>query len=264
MATPSSAIAPTANSGFWGAPIFRTVSNSSGASSAAATSTATGTPPRGNATTIGCCGRSHDNSAASRLPAWVRSAKIIPEGSSTEGRAAICADPDQGLGNTRSGHRRTGDSTPSSPALSCTSPAARTGSADVAQLAEHFTRNEGVPGSSPGVGFPTAIANTALRRCRWGVRVSGRHRLRGRGRPDTRQRARSRSGRTCRCAPWTLLIWDLNSGWSFHARIASQLSHSMKLTYRAGSRRSRESVARPAPGKPVAQALNSLQRAWKS
>src|SRR5215203_4948337 len=25
--------------------------------------------------------------------------------------------------------------------------------ADVAQLAEHFTRNEGVPGSSPGVGF---------------------------------------------------------------------------------------------------------------
>jgi hypothetical protein len=27
------------------------------------------------------------------------------------------------------------------------------GRADVAQLAEHFTRNEGVPGSSPGVGF---------------------------------------------------------------------------------------------------------------
>ena len=26
--------------------------------------------------------------------------------------------------------------------------------ADVAQLVEHFTRNEGVPGSSPGVGFP--------------------------------------------------------------------------------------------------------------
>src|SRR6185503_21031650 len=26
-------------------------------------------------------------------------------------------------------------------------------SADVAQLVEHFTRNEGVPGSSPGVGF---------------------------------------------------------------------------------------------------------------
>jgi hypothetical protein len=27
------------------------------------------------------------------------------------------------------------------------------GLADVAQLVEHFTRNEGVPGSSPGVGF---------------------------------------------------------------------------------------------------------------
>jgi hypothetical protein len=26
--------------------------------------------------------------------------------------------------------------------------------ADVAQLVEHFTRNEGVPGSNPGVGFP--------------------------------------------------------------------------------------------------------------
>ena len=25
--------------------------------------------------------------------------------------------------------------------------------ADVAQLVEHFTRNEGVPGSNPGVGF---------------------------------------------------------------------------------------------------------------
>src|SRR6478735_4726478 len=32
------------------------------------------------------------------------------------------------------------------------------GPADVAQLVEHFTRNEGVPGSSPGVGFE--------RRCR--------------------------------------------------------------------------------------------------
>ncbi len=29
-----------------------------------------------------------------------------------------------------------------------------TGPADVAQLVEHFTRNEGVPGSNPGVGFP--------------------------------------------------------------------------------------------------------------
>ena len=29
--------------------------------------------------------------------------------------------------------------------------------ADVAQLVEHFTRNEGVPGSSPGVGFYTGL-----------------------------------------------------------------------------------------------------------
>ena len=29
----------------------------------------------------------------------------------------------------------------------------RTPLADVAQLVEHFTRNEGVPGSSPGVGL---------------------------------------------------------------------------------------------------------------
>src|SRR4051812_9768052 len=32
--------------------------------------------------------------------------------------------------------------------------------ADVAQLAEHFTRNEGVPGSSPGVGSDLFPANT--------------------------------------------------------------------------------------------------------
>jgi hypothetical protein len=30
-------------------------------------------------------------------------------------------------------------------------------SADVAQLVEHFTRNEGVPGSSPGVGFRKSL-----------------------------------------------------------------------------------------------------------
>src|SRR5437867_2992170 len=35
--------------------------------------------------------------------------------------------------------------------------------ADVAQLVEHFTRNEGVPGSSPGVGFrPFAGVSSAL------------------------------------------------------------------------------------------------------
>ncbi len=32
------------------------------------------------------------------------------------------------------------------------------GFADVAQLVEHFTRNEGVPGSSPGVGFAAFLS----------------------------------------------------------------------------------------------------------
>src|SRR5204863_9419202 len=31
--------------------------------------------------------------------------------------------------------------------------------ADVAQLVEHFTRNEGVPGSSPGVGFAPSLVD---------------------------------------------------------------------------------------------------------
>jgi hypothetical protein len=36
-------------------------------------------------------------------------------------------------------------------------------SADVAQLVEHFTRNEGVPGSSPGVGFnPSDVLQPSL------------------------------------------------------------------------------------------------------
>jgi hypothetical protein len=34
--------------------------------------------------------------------------------------------------------------------------------ADVAQLVEHFTRNEGVPGSSPGVGFGRNSCKGAL------------------------------------------------------------------------------------------------------
>jgi hypothetical protein len=36
------------------------------------------------------------------------------------------------------------------------------GLADVAQLVEHFTRNEGVPGSSPGVGFVTQVRRRFL------------------------------------------------------------------------------------------------------
>ena len=35
--------------------------------------------------------------------------------------------------------------------------------ADVAQLVEHFTRNEGVPGSSPGVGFAADLQGFGLR-----------------------------------------------------------------------------------------------------
>ena len=34
--------------------------------------------------------------------------------------------------------------------------------ADVAQLVEHFTRNEGVPGSSPGVGLDSRKATSPL------------------------------------------------------------------------------------------------------
>jgi hypothetical protein len=40
-----------------------------------------------------------------------------------------------------------------------------TAPADVAQLVEHFTRNEGVPGSSPGVGFavrPVSSSRTGI------------------------------------------------------------------------------------------------------
>ena len=37
-------------------------------------------------------------------------------------------------------------------------------SADVAQLVEHFTRNEGVPGSNPGVGFPFQSGQSCGRR----------------------------------------------------------------------------------------------------
>src|SRR4051812_14159634 len=43
--------------------------------------------------------------------------------------------------------------------------------ADVAQLVEHFTRNEGVPGSSPGVGSPALQAPCARRPLRSCTRV---------------------------------------------------------------------------------------------
>ena len=50
---PPSTMAPMASSGYIGAPILRTRTRSSGAPSAAATSAATGTPPRGRARTTG-------------------------------------------------------------------------------------------------------------------------------------------------------------------------------------------------------------------
>ena len=42
--------------------------------------------------------------------------------------------------------------------------------ADVAQLVEHFTRNEGVPGSNPGVGSRKSPAQAGLALARWCAR----------------------------------------------------------------------------------------------
>ena len=72
-ALPSSAIAPTPSSGLPGAPSLRTARMSSGACSARATSTATGTPPRGSAITIGASCANGNSSAASMRPASWRS-----------------------------------------------------------------------------------------------------------------------------------------------------------------------------------------------
>ena len=54
VGVPPSKTAPIANSGWRGTPILRTRIRPSGALSAAATSAATGTPPRGSARTTGC------------------------------------------------------------------------------------------------------------------------------------------------------------------------------------------------------------------
>jgi hypothetical protein len=43
--------------------------------------------------------------------------------------------------------------------------------ADVAQLVEHFTRNEGVPGSIPGVGFYKALQIAYFRDLKVGANV---------------------------------------------------------------------------------------------
>ena len=45
--------------------------------------------------------------------------------------------------------------------------------ADVAQLVEHFTRNEGVPGSSPGVGSLSELLNRGVHGGRGAVGEAG-------------------------------------------------------------------------------------------
>src|SRR4051812_30442926 len=71
--TSPSPSAPIASSGCDGTPSLRTKMTSSGASRARATSYATGTPPRGSATTTGCSSRRWSSRAASRRPASARS-----------------------------------------------------------------------------------------------------------------------------------------------------------------------------------------------
>ena len=72
MGEPPSTIAPIANSGSNGTPILRTKIKSSGASSAEATSAATGTPPRGKARTTGSWPRYPASAAANFRPASAR------------------------------------------------------------------------------------------------------------------------------------------------------------------------------------------------
>ena len=73
--TPPSPIAPMPSSGCWGIPSLRTTITSRGACSARATSNATGTPPRGSASTTGCSARHGSSRVASARPASRRSRK---------------------------------------------------------------------------------------------------------------------------------------------------------------------------------------------
>jgi hypothetical protein len=59
------------------------------------------------------------------------------------------------------------DGVPFSRADSTPKPRYSKGLADVAQLVEHFTRNEGVPGSSPGVGSPVQAEYVCRSRALW-------------------------------------------------------------------------------------------------
>ena len=73
---PSSTTAPSPYSGFRGAPTFRATITSSGAARRRAMGAATGTPPRGNARTMGRSPRYVSRRGASRSPASVRSLSI--------------------------------------------------------------------------------------------------------------------------------------------------------------------------------------------
>ena len=76
--SPTAAMAPIASSGCPGTPSLRTISTSSLAPSAAATSAATGTPPRGRpSTTTSSRPEYPPSSAASARPAAVRSANRV-------------------------------------------------------------------------------------------------------------------------------------------------------------------------------------------
>src|ERR1700687_1778038 len=68
--------APAASSGCHGTPILRTITRSSGAFRTLATSAATGTPPRGSASTTGSGGAFAARAFAKALPASTRFSKM--------------------------------------------------------------------------------------------------------------------------------------------------------------------------------------------
>src|SRR6266487_3237300 len=84
-------MAPKPSSECPGAPIFRTSATSSGAPSAFATSNATGTPPRGNASTTGCSALNAASAATSCRPA-ARIARRCDERAGGAGARAEIAD----------------------------------------------------------------------------------------------------------------------------------------------------------------------------
>src|SRR5947209_7722424 len=92
--TPPPAMAPMASSGWAGTPSLRTTRTSSGAPRATATSAATGTPPRGNASTSRCGSPARCSRAPARTrPASARSRNAMPP--------PFCPPP--GAGRSRAG-----------------------------------------------------------------------------------------------------------------------------------------------------------------